>query len=58
MAEESQGIRHTSGQRYAFNKLDKKLDMTLFETIPAYEFREHAQDIVDISWNGSREDSK
>ena len=30
-------------------------DLSLLEEIPAWEFREHAQDIVDISWNDNSE---
>lgn len=35
-----------------------KPDLTLFEAEPAWEFREHAHDIVDLSWNDAHLDPK
>ena len=36
----------------------KRPDLTLFETKPAWEFREHVQDIVDVCWSEPSEDEK
>ena len=36
----------------------KQIDLSLFESFPTYEFREHANDIVDISWNDSSQNPK
>ena len=36
----------------------KQIDLSLFESFPKYEFREHANDIVDISWNDSSPNDK
>ena len=33
-------------------------DLSLFESVPAWEFREHAQDIIDVSWNDASLDPK
>ena len=34
------------------------MDLTLFEPQPVCAFREHAQDIVDLSWQDSRRSQK
>jgi len=49
--EESKGFRRT-------NTRTPTPDLSLFESSPAWEFREHAQDILDVSWRDTRHEKQ
>lgn len=51
-------MRRSKQKPHQFKNLQGTPNLSLFESQPAFEFREHAQDIVDLSWNDSSLNSK